>query len=217
MVWSDTDVAVLRASYPELGKCPELQALFPTRTLTAIIGKAYRLGLLDTNNPRKRRSEAEYLELLKDTNFISLERYRGANTHILHECKVCSHQWSVRPNSVLRKGAKCPICDKNHNAPAQLYLVKINCSIEAFLKVGITGQPIYTRISKLKSSIRGKPVIELLHIISHTWHTAMLLEKEILAQFTKHTPTRRFGGYTELLSLDNNIEDIKQMMNTNYE
>lgn len=77
MKWSNEEIDLLKLSYPELGKCAELQALFPNRTLTAITVKASKLGLHVKNNIRKRRTNVEYLELIKDTNFISLDSYKG--------------------------------------------------------------------------------------------------------------------------------------------
>ncbi len=283
MKWSNEEIDLLKLSYPELGKCAELQALFPNRTLTAITVKASKLGLHVKNNIRKRRTNVEYLELIKDTNFISLDSYKGSTVPILHKCKLCTYQWLARPQHILKEGAKCPkcsdlsrfttteevdrvlskagitrhseylgafnpivlehkkcgnkwttaysyiqqgsgcpVCSKintywgdNKDNIVQVYLLKITTGTEQFLKIGVTRSTINIRINKLKSAIHGDTGIELLHIVKHTKDIAILIEHKILTKNKKYISELRFEGYTELLSLDNNIESIKQMMDTN--
>lgn len=109
--WTVEELDKLKTNYPTLGKCAELQNLFPHRNLSAICLKASRIGLKVINNIRAGRSNEEYLILLKDTNFEALETYRGSTNPILHRCKICSHEWPTRPQHVLKLGAQCPICD----------------------------------------------------------------------------------------------------------
>jgi predicted Zn-ribbon and HTH transcriptional regulator len=109
--WSPEDLEKLREMYPRLGKSIELLEIFPGRTLNAIALKASRLGIIALNNPRKGRSNEEYVHMLIRTNFEALEQYKGSTEPILHRCKLCEHQWLVRPQHTLKKGARCPECD----------------------------------------------------------------------------------------------------------
>lgn len=281
LLWSNEEKELLKLHYPELGKCAELHALFPNRTLTAITVKATKLGLRVINNKRKRLTESEYLSRISSTNFIPLESYKSSTTPILHRCKVCSYEWLARPNGVLRKGAKCPecslisrfntveevyktlntagiirhseylgalkpielehidcgykwtstysniqqgsgcpICNKantywaNTDTAVSLYLLKIVTIDEQFLKIGVTNQNIGNRISKLKSLIKNNAILDLLHISEHEKSTALLLEYKILSENIKYVSKLKFDGYTELLSINNNIDLIKQTMDT---
>jgi hypothetical protein len=108
--WTVEEVQLLKEIYPTLGRCNELQKLFPSRNLDAITLKASRLGLKVINNPRIGRTNFQYIELLENTNFIAMEEYRGSTTPILHMCGICEHEWLARPQQLLRIGAKCPVC-----------------------------------------------------------------------------------------------------------
>jgi len=109
--WTKEEIAILEEAYPRLGRCTQLQEVFPNRTLEGICLKASRLGLKVHSNIRKRRTNDEYLQLLESTNFISLEEYKGSTVLISHMCCICDHIWKARPQAVLRPGAKCPKCD----------------------------------------------------------------------------------------------------------
>ena len=108
--WSTEELELLSIKYPTLGKCKELQDLFPTRNLSAVCLKASRLGLKVLNNIRAGRTNEEYLTLLESTNFVALEEYQGSTEPILHMCGICDYEWEARPQQLLRIGAKCPIC-----------------------------------------------------------------------------------------------------------
>lgn len=112
--WTDEEKDLLTRSYPTLGKCEELQRLFPTRPLTGICLKANRMGLKVLNDIRKGRTHEEYVALLTNTNFEVLETYRGSTELILHRCKRCNTEWYTRPQHALRINAKCPECT-SHN------------------------------------------------------------------------------------------------------
>lgn len=109
--WTTPELTILSEHYPILGKCKELQDLFPNRTLDSICLKASRIGLKVVNNIRKSRTDTEYLSLLEKTNFIALEPYKGSTTAIKHMCCLCDYEWLTRPQHVLKEGAKCPQCN----------------------------------------------------------------------------------------------------------
>lgn len=108
--WATVELDLLKEYYPKLGRCQELQDLFPNRTMEAITLKASRIGLKVINNIRKARTNEWYLEQMENTNFVPLEEYKGSSIPILHMCGICDHEWLTRPQAVLRPGAKCPIC-----------------------------------------------------------------------------------------------------------
>lgn len=109
--WTEEDINILKTEYPKMGRCKELMELFPSRTIEGICLKANRIGLKVINNTKIRRTNEEYLELLKSTNFTSLEEYKGSTVPILHRCNICTHEWLTRPQHVLTVGARCPKCD----------------------------------------------------------------------------------------------------------
>lgn len=111
--WTREELDILAEVYPKLGKSLETQKHFPNRTLEGIALKASRMGFKVINNIRKGKTNAEYVEALKQTNFESLEEYKGSTTSILHKCKICNHEWHTRPQHALKLGARCPICDIN--------------------------------------------------------------------------------------------------------
>lgn len=108
--WTEKELEILKENYPKLGKCKQLEDLFVDRSLTAICLKASREGLKVINNIREKRTNAEYENLLNNTNFISLEIYKGSTIPILHLCKICESEWITRPQHALRPGANCPKC-----------------------------------------------------------------------------------------------------------
>ena len=122
--WSQDELSLLEIEYPKLGKCSALQQLFPSRNLDAIVLKANRMGFRVLYNKREGRTNEEYLKLLENTNFVSLETYRGSTTPILHMCGICDHEWKARPQHILREGAKCPICSTNTTKEHSLIEVK---------------------------------------------------------------------------------------------
>lgn len=109
--WQTEEIELLKEVYPLQGLSDQLISMFPGRTPTSIRLKANRSGLTVLNDPRKGRSNEEYIDLLKGTNFQALEIYRGSTVPILHKCLVCGHEWNTRPQHVLKPGASCPICD----------------------------------------------------------------------------------------------------------
>ena len=63
---------------------------------------------------KQARSQEEYEEELftRNPKIKCLGEYKTSQTHILHRCLVCAHEWEVIPNSILNNG--CPECGKTH-------------------------------------------------------------------------------------------------------
>ena len=61
----------------------------------------------------KKKTHEEYISEVqkKNPNVEVVEEYRGKKEKILHRCKVCGHQWSVYPGSILQ-GYGCPKCGR---------------------------------------------------------------------------------------------------------
>ena len=49
-----------------------------------------------------------------------LEKYVGGRVKILHECTMCKHIWSVKPDQLLH-GKGCPVCSGRTTGPAPEY------------------------------------------------------------------------------------------------
>jgi len=57
----------------------------------------------------KKKTNAEFTELIKDRNFHALDEYKNYSTHIMFICHIDGNIWSATPNTILR-GAGCPKC-----------------------------------------------------------------------------------------------------------
>ena len=112
--WSTEELEILARVYPQLGTSPNITEYFPGRTLNGVLVKARRSGLKNLVSPNKHREDKEYLALLVNTNFKSLEPYINNRTAILHECKVCGHTYSTTPERVLKPGAICAECSRRN-------------------------------------------------------------------------------------------------------
>lgn len=69
---------------------------------------------------KKKKTHSEYVS---DVNAITSDievvgQYNGANTKIKHRCKICKHEWDVKPNSILT-GKGCPECAKLKRAKSK--------------------------------------------------------------------------------------------------
>lgn len=155
--WTQEEIEILKNMYPKLGKCQELQALFPNRNLNSITLKASRLGIKVLNPKTKGRTNQEYIALLEKTNFICLEEYKGSTIPILHMCVICDHEWKTRPQAVLRTNARCPACDLRFRK------VDINTVDSVLANVGIV------RISEYTGAL--SPLVVKHLVCDTTWTT----------------------------------------------
>lgn len=66
---------------------------------------------------KKKRTHSEYVSEVNliSSNIEVVDQYVGALTKIKHRCKICGHEWNVKPNSVLN-GKGCPECAKLQRA-----------------------------------------------------------------------------------------------------
>jgi hypothetical protein len=56
----------------------------------------------------------------KNQNIEVLGVYAGANTQILHKCKICNYEWNTSPRNILH-GSGCPVCSGNIIGPPPEY------------------------------------------------------------------------------------------------
>lgn len=83
---------------------------------------------------RKKKTQEEYINELAEmnSNIEALEEYAGANTKILHRCKIDGYEWHIAPNALLH-GNGCPMCYGNIKKTHDIYieeLSKINPNVE---------------------------------------------------------------------------------------
>lgn len=55
---------------------------------------------------------------VKNPDIEPLEEYKGSRANIMCRCKVCNHEWPVRPGNLL-SGKGCPICAIKRNTARQ--------------------------------------------------------------------------------------------------
>ena len=60
----------------------------------------------------KKRTQDEYIKDVANINpyIIVIGKYKSNKTKIMHKCKICEHEWLVRPTDVL-DGFGCPKCN----------------------------------------------------------------------------------------------------------
>lgn len=65
-------------------------------------------------------TNADFVQRLsvKNPNIEPLEEYKGSKVNILCRCKVCGHEWPVRPGNLL-SGKGCPVCAIKKNTARQ--------------------------------------------------------------------------------------------------
>lgn len=73
-----------------------------------------------------RKTNEQFLEEIKDRNFIPLEEYKNSRTNINFQCTVDGNIWSARPNNILN-GKGCPVCARRRLKKS---LIKINKILE---------------------------------------------------------------------------------------
>ena len=73
-------------------------------------------------------SHSEYVEKLSNVNpnIVTLEEYVNTETKIKHKCKVCEHEWSVKPANIL-SGKGCPQCNESHGERSIGNYLTTNC------------------------------------------------------------------------------------------
>ena len=72
------------------------------------------------------KTHEQYIKQLaeKNANIEVLETYNGANTKILHRCKIDGYEWSPTPAHVLN-GTGCPVCAGNIQKTHQEYIMEL--------------------------------------------------------------------------------------------
>ena len=64
-----------------------------------------------------KRTHKQYIEdlFLVNPHIEPIEEYINTDTNILHQCKICDHIWSIKPNHTL-SGHGCPMCGFKNSA-----------------------------------------------------------------------------------------------------
>lgn len=117
------------------------------------------------NAQSKRKTHQQYLAEISDNNIQiePIEKYVNGNTNIHHRCKICKHEWDVRPNNIL-SGHGCPVCGvqkakearmKTHNEYVMQLSIK-NSNIEAIDQYNGANTPIkhYCKLHNIEFYIR---------------------------------------------------------------
>lgn len=159
--------------------------------------------------------------VLQTAGILRIGEYTGSLDSIKVKHLACGHEW-LTVYSYIQQGSGCPVCNKGFGYKvkeliphkAKIYLLSVVTDKEQYLKIGVTVQSVSKRINSIKCSMCDSTVsIKLLHTVEGTGKAVLKAEALILNTFTRYTTLRLFDGYTETLSVTNNIEDIKKIMN----
>ena len=117
------------------------------------------------NAQSKTKTHQQYLMELMDNNIAiePLEEYINSHTNIRHRCKICQHEWDVRPGNILY-GFGCPMCGirktkevrmKTHNEYIRQLSIK-NSNIEVIEQYDGANTPIkhYCNLHNVEFYIR---------------------------------------------------------------
>ena len=74
-----------------------------------------------------RKTHEEYVGELTivNSNIEVIEKYQGANTSILHRCKIDGHEWNTAPTRIL-SGVGCPKCAGNAKKTHKYYIEELS-------------------------------------------------------------------------------------------
>ena len=161
---SNPDIEVvekyINATTPIEHYCKKHNVFWNTSPVSILRGSGCKECGKEKIRGQKRKLHAEYIEEVKKINpDIEVKgEYKGANTPILHRCKIDGYEWNVTPSSLLC-GHGCPMCAGNVKKTHEQYIVevaKINPLIE------VIGQYINA----------STPIAHRCKIDEHIWKTA---------------------------------------------
>lgn len=136
--------------------------------------------------------------------------YKGDNKKVTLVCPV-GHVFDQKAGHHIG-GVGCPLCMKcgyNKGKPGALYLLRC----DSIAKIGITNQPITTRIAQINRS--SKKNFQLVHsILSEDGSLALSIEwaMKIFLASEYSQPTEKFDGSTECY-YDADVNQIIKMIN----
>lgn len=98
-----------------LHKCLIHNVVWDVAPTTILKGCGCRECMKEKIASKNGSSHGEYIAKLLNINpnIIVLEEYVNTETKIKHKCKVCEHEWSVKPGNILA-GKGCPKCNESH-------------------------------------------------------------------------------------------------------
>lgn len=118
--WTDEEIEIIKNNYSSQG-VPGCRDKLKGRTDQAIRGKAFSLGITLTGGPGTRHTHEWYeTELFrKEVDHYPIERYKGYDIPIKHEC-LNGHITLRSPNNVLRN-SECTICIGTNKRTTSIY------------------------------------------------------------------------------------------------
>lgn len=153
----------------------------------------------------KKKTHEEYVQELaiKNSNIEVVEKYIGANTSILHRCKIDGYEWNTTPSSALC-GHGCPICAGNAKKTHEQYVAevaKINSSIE------VIGQYINART----------PIAHRCKIDGYVWEAApyVILRGDGCPKCARNAKKNTVEYINEVSVINNNIKVLGEYINAN--
>lgn len=98
-----------------LHKCLIHNIIWNALPTNILKGCGCRQCLKEKISDKNSNSHNEYISKLSNinSNIVVLEEYLGTEIKIQHKCKVCGHEWKVKPGNILA-GKGCPKCNESH-------------------------------------------------------------------------------------------------------
>ena len=120
----------------------------------------------------RRLTPAEHFAAINkiNPNVEVLGKITGDAIKVLCRCKVCSHEWKARPNT-LKKGEGCPRCAKygfHSRDVGKLYVMVDDLEVPTMMKIGVSVNEDYRSRAVLRSAHRAGVTIPALHV-AKTW------------------------------------------------
>lgn len=110
-----------------LHKCLIHNVIWNTLPNSILKGCGCRQCLKEKIRDKNGTSHNEYVIKLSNinSNIIALEEYLNTEIKIKHKCKVCRHEWKVKPGNLLA-GKGCPKCNESHGEKSISNYLNIN-------------------------------------------------------------------------------------------
>lgn len=102
-----------------LHKCLTHNIIWSALPNNILKGCGCRKCLKEKIRDKNGSSHNEYISKLSNINpnVVALEEYLGTEIKIQHKCKICGHEWKVKPGNLL-SGKGCPKCNESRGEKA---------------------------------------------------------------------------------------------------
>ena len=173
----------------------------------------------------KRLPHAKHVEAINKVNphIEILEEIKNNYTKVLCKCKICHHEWEVRPYN-LKSGCGCPRCAKHgflSKDVGKLYIMVDDLNVPTMMKIGVSVNEDRRSKDVLKRAHKAGVSIPALYV-AKTWEGPTDLMQHIegimhenYAEWNVRFPTK-FDGYKEFFYYTPETAEVFDIIEETY-